>query len=60
MSEDTLKKVAAECGFGNKSRLASLFRNATELPPGQWRRMHAAGVQGGTSAACWMPRCEPA
>lgn len=41
MSEDTLKKVAAECGFGNKSRLANLFRNATGLPPGQWRRMHA-------------------
>ena len=41
MSEDSLRKVAAECGFGNKSRLANLFRNATGLPPGQWRRVHA-------------------
>jgi AraC family transcriptional regulator len=41
MSEDSLRKVAAECGFGNKSRLVNLFRNATGLPPGQWRRVHA-------------------
>jgi len=41
LSEDTLEKIAAECGFGNKSRLANLFRNATGQPPGQWRRTHA-------------------
>lgn len=41
MSEDTLEKIAAECGFGNKSRLANLFRTATGQPPGQWRRIHA-------------------
>jgi AraC-like DNA-binding protein len=41
MSEDTLEEIAAECGFGNKSRLANLFRNATGQPPGQWRRIHA-------------------
>jgi AraC-like DNA-binding protein len=41
MSEGTLTKIAAECGFGDKSRLANLFRNATGQPPGQWRRIHA-------------------
>jgi len=41
LSEDTLEKIAAECGFGNKSHLANLFRNATGQPPGQWRRIHA-------------------
>jgi AraC-like DNA-binding protein len=41
LSEDTLEKIAAECGFCNKSRLANLFRNATGQPPGQWRRIHA-------------------
>jgi AraC-like DNA-binding protein len=41
MSEDTLNGIAAECGFGNKSHLVNLFRNATGRPPGQWRRLHA-------------------
>jgi transcriptional regulator GlxA family with amidase domain len=41
MSEDTLNEIAAECGFGNKSHLVNLFRNATGRPPGQWRRLHA-------------------
>jgi AraC-like DNA-binding protein len=41
MSDDTLSKIAAKCGFGNKSHLANLFRNATEQSPGQWRRIHA-------------------
>jgi transcriptional regulator GlxA family with amidase domain len=41
MSEDTLEKIASECGFGNKSHLANVFRNATGRPPGQWRRINA-------------------
>jgi len=41
MSADTLKMIAAECGFGNKSHLANLFRIATGQPPGRWRRIHA-------------------
>jgi AraC-like DNA-binding protein len=41
MSEDTLNGIAAECGFGNKSHLVNLFRNATGQPPGRWRRIHA-------------------
>jgi transcriptional regulator GlxA family with amidase domain len=41
MSEDTLEKIASECGFGNKSRLANLFRDAMGQPPGQWRRIQA-------------------
>jgi transcriptional regulator GlxA family with amidase domain len=41
MSEDTLEKIASECGFGNKSHLANVFRSATGQPPGQWRRIHA-------------------
>jgi AraC-like DNA-binding protein len=44
MSEDTLNGIAAECGFGSKSHLANLFRNATGRPPGQWRRIHATPV----------------
>jgi AraC-like DNA-binding protein len=41
VSEDTLQKIAAQCGFGNKSHLANLFREATGRSPGQWRRIHA-------------------
>jgi transcriptional regulator GlxA family with amidase domain len=41
MSDDTLSKIATKCGFGNKSHLANLFRNATGQSPGQWRRIHA-------------------
>jgi transcriptional regulator GlxA family with amidase domain len=41
MSEYTLEEIAVECGFGNRSRLANLFRDATGQPPGQWRRIHA-------------------
>jgi AraC family transcriptional regulator len=41
ISADTLKKIAAECGFGNQAHFANLFRKATGQPPGQWRRLHA-------------------
>jgi AraC-like DNA-binding protein len=41
MSEYTLEQIAVECGFGNRSHLANLFRDATGQPPGQWRRIHA-------------------
>jgi len=40
-SEDTLQKIAAQCGLGNKSHLANLFREVTGRSPGQWRRIHA-------------------
>jgi AraC-like DNA-binding protein len=41
MSEYTLEEIAVECGIGNRSHLANLFRDATGQPPGQWRRSHA-------------------
>jgi AraC family transcriptional regulator len=41
MSDDTLSKIAAKCGFGNQSHLSNRFRKTMGQPPGQWRRIHA-------------------
>jgi AraC family transcriptional regulator len=39
MSDDSLSKIAAECGFGNQSHLSNLFRKAMGKTPGKWRRL---------------------
>jgi AraC family transcriptional regulator len=43
MSDDTLSKIATECGFGHQSHLSNLFRKTMGQPPGKWRRVHATG-----------------
>jgi AraC family transcriptional regulator len=40
-SDDSLSKIAAECGFGNQSHLSNLFRKTIGQTPGKWRRLHA-------------------
>ena len=40
MSNDTLSKIAAECGFVNQSHLSNLFRKTMGQPPGKWRLIH--------------------
>jgi AraC-like DNA-binding protein len=42
MSNDTLSKIAAECGFVNQSHLSNLFRKTMGQPPGKWRSIHGA------------------
>jgi AraC-like DNA-binding protein len=41
ISDDTLGRIAADCGFGNQSHLCNLFRGAMGQPPGEWRRVNA-------------------
>jgi AraC family transcriptional regulator len=45
ISDDTLSRIAVECGFGNKSHLSNLFRKAMGQPPGEWRRINAHMMQ---------------
>jgi transcriptional regulator GlxA family with amidase domain len=39
-TDDSLSKIAAECGFGNQSHLSNLFRKTMGQSPGTWRRLH--------------------
>ena len=39
MSDDTLSKIAVECGFVNQSHLSNIFRRTMGQPPGTWRRV---------------------
>ena len=41
MSNDSLSRIAAECGFVNQSHLSNLFRKVVGETPGKWRRIHA-------------------
>ena len=37
MSDDPLRRIAAECGFVNQSHLSNLFRKMVGEAPGKWR-----------------------
>ena len=50
ISDDTLGRIAADCGFGNQSHLCNLFRRATGQPPGEWRRVNAHMMQNDSKA----------
>jgi AraC family transcriptional regulator len=40
LSDDSLSKIAPECGFGNQSHLSNLFHKTVGESPGRWRRRH--------------------
>src|SRR5438094_485499 len=37
-SQNSMKAVAAECGFGNVNSMRNAFQRALKIPPGQYRR----------------------
>ncbi|QFU85814.1 AraC family transcriptional regulator [Amycolatopsis sp. YIM 10] len=41
--EDSIAQIAARCGFVNAAHFTRLFRDATGLPPGEYRRRRLAG-----------------
>ncbi len=42
LSNDPLRQIAAECGFGSHSHFTRLFRKIVGQRPGAWRRLHAS------------------
>jgi transcriptional regulator GlxA family with amidase domain len=37
-SQNSLKTIAGECGFGNVNSMRNVFQRALRIPPGQYRR----------------------
>ena|SRR5882762_5739849 len=45
LSNDPLRRIAAECGFVNQSHLSNLFRKIVGETPGKWRQNNAGRYQ---------------
>lgn len=41
-SRATLSEIALECGFADQAHFTNVFRRATGMPPGAWRRARQA------------------
>jgi AraC family transcriptional regulator len=42
ISNESLSRISAECGFVDQFHLSHLFRKIVGQPPGTWRRIHAS------------------
>lgn len=42
ISNSSLGRISAECGFVDQFHLSNLFRKIVGQPPGTWRRIHAS------------------